>query len=603
METLLHARGVKDCGFSVRFFYVLCKGVGEMVVIEGGIKRARALRQGAACFAVVVVAVLAVFFAGFLGACTPKAPQQSAQQGAGTGGQIFYDVFSTEPASLHPISSNDVYSRQIQAKVLDTLMVQNPDTYEWEPAVAERFEESEAAGGQIAYTFYLRKGVVFHDGKPVGAEDIKFSFDAIKDPAFKGFALMPYYENIASATVVDAHTVRFDTKEKYFNNFNVLAGLYVLPQHYYGDPKKKLNKTLLGSGPYKLGEYKKGQHIRLDKNEAWWGFKDEAFADYHKMGALFYRFIKSATVQLESLKKGRIDFMALRPEDFVQKASGPMWEQGPKGEGPSLVKVQAQNLTPKSYGFVGWNFKRPLFQDRKTRVALAHLMNREMMNKKFRFGMSLLATGPWYRQSPYANPSVKPLGFDPVKAKKLLKQSGWQDTNKNGILDKMLGDKRKEFSFTLIFSNKDTEKYYTTYQQDLKKAGIDMRLKLLDWNTFIKLLDDQKFDAVSLGWGAGSVDNDPKQIWHTESAQKGGSNFISYSNPEVDALIDKGRAELDRKKRIDIYRKIYKKIAFDAPYAWMFVNRYDLYAHTGRVQKKRDTYRYAIGKDFWRLTN
>ena len=133
----------------------------------------------------------------------------------------------------------------------------------------------------------------------------------------------------------------------------------------------------------------------------------------------------------------------------------------------------------------------------------------------------------------------------------------------------------------------------------LKKAGIDMEIKIVEWNTFVKALDDKKFDAVMLGWGGGSVDNDPKQIWHSSSAQAGGSNFISYANPTVDKLIDEGRQELDRNKRIQIYQKIYKEIADDAPYAFLFNNKYFLYAHTSKMKMDKPTYSYGVGYETW----
>lgn len=128
-----------------------------------------------------------------------------------------------------------------------------------------------------------------------------------------------------------------------------------------------------------------------------------------------------------------------------------------------------------------------------------------------------------------------------------------------------------------------------------------MNIKLLDWASFVKALDERKFEAVTLAWTGGSVDNDPKQIWHSKSAQKGGSNFNGYSNPEVDRLIDQGRAEVNKKKRIKIYKKIYRLIAADAPYAFMFVPKYTLYAYRNRVKQEKPTYKYGLGSSLWWL--
>ena len=104
---------------------------------------------------------------------------------------------------------------------------------------------------------------------------------------------------------------------------------------------------------------------------------------------------------------------------------------------------------------------------------------------------------------------------------------------------------------------------------------------------------------MALGWSGGSVDLDPKQIWHSASAVKGGSNFTAYKNPEVDTLIDQAREELDKTKRIALLRQVYRIIADDAPYAFLFNNQFTLYAHTARMRNVRETYNYGVGLDYW----
>lgn len=279
-------------------------------------------------------------------------------------------------------------------------------------------------------------------------------------------------------------------------------------------------------------------------------------------------------------------------EIFVKKAVGKLW-------GTKVHKKKVKNDKPKKYGFVAWNFKNDLFKDRRVRVALAHLMDRERMNKLFRYGASDLATGPWYKGSPFASKKVKPFKFDLAKAKKLLKDAGWVNNGKDPIREKKINGVKRKFEFTLMFPTKDVKKYFTTYQQDLAKAGIKMNLKILDWATFIKALDEKKFDAVSLAWGAGSIENDPKQIWHTDSAKNKGSNFISYSNKEVDRLIMEGRKVLDFDKRVPLWNKIYEIIAADAPYAFMFNDVYNYYGVSDKVKMDKPTYAYDISDKFW----
>lgn len=506
-------------------------------------------------------------------------------------GGTFYVNLSAEPPTLNPITSTDVAAARVQGYVLDSLMERNEETYAWQPSLAEKVETS--ADGRT-FTFTIRRGAKFHDGKEVTAEDVKFSFDVIFNDEFQAFRRRPYFENIDSATVIAPYTVSFTAKTQYFGNFNAVAGLPVLPKHVYGDvhKAKKMNKEIVGSGPYILEQYDKGQKIVLKRNKAWWGNELPEWRGKYNFARIVMKFVKEENVALTMLAKGELDFERLTPEAYEKKTEGKEW-------GTKVFKFQIENKAPKGYGFIGWNLRRPLFQAKNVRLALTHLLNRELMNEKFNFGKALLATGPWHQASEYADPTVKPIPYDPSAALELLHSEGWRDTDHDGILDKESGGTKVDFAFTLLNANKDFEKYLVLYQDDLAKAGIRMEIKLLEWNTFVTKLDEAQFDAVVLAWSGGSVDLDPKQIWHSSSAVKGGSNFIGYKNPEVDRLIDEARQELDKSKRIPLLQAVYRTIAADAPYAFLFNSRFGFYAHTARIQKVRDTYTYGVGTDYW----
>ncbi|MBS1968742.1 MAG: peptide-binding protein [Bdellovibrionales bacterium] len=528
-----------------------------------------------------------VVVAGLSSAALAAKPNENAPQGG-----VFNLNLQGEPPTLHPIASTDTYAQGVQNYVLDTLLTRDLETYAWKPRVAEKWEISK---DNKVFTFHLRKNAVFHDGKPVTAEDVKFSFDAIFEPAYQAAHLRPYYEGIAKVEVVDPLTVKVTAKDTYFKNFDVIAGgMAVIPKHIYGDVEKskKMVRTLIGCGPYALDKFERGQIITLKRFDKWYGNEDKEWKGMYNFATINMRFYKEETVYLERAKKGDLDYIDLRPEAYVKKTEGAPW-------GKTIIKHKVENSAPKSYGFVGWNLRRDLFQDKNVRVALAHLMNREEMNKKFRFGMADLATGPTYVKSDYAPKTVKPFLFDPKAATELLAKAGWTDTDKDGTLDKVVNGKKVSFKFTLIHPNKDNEKYWTMYKEDLKKAGIDMEIKYLEWNSFLKLMDEGNFDAVALGWGGGDITWDPKQIWHSSSAVPGGSNFIGYKNPEVDKLIDEARQSLDEKKRVKLLQQVYEKIAADAPYVFMFNDKYDLYATASRIQMPAETFKYGVGVDFW----
>ena len=528
-------------------------------------------------------------------AAPTKVPDQPYGNPNATVGGTFYIVFATEPPTLNYFSSADIYSSIIQGNVLESLLGQHPDTYEWVPGLAEKWAISKDGK---RFTFTLRSNAKFHDGKPVTVQDVKFSFDAIFKPEYNAAIRRVYYEDLASCEILDEHTVRFTAKEKYFRNFDSAAGLRVLPQHVYGDPEKAktLNTTLVGSGSYMLESFDRGNRIVLKRNPDWWGWSVPLYKGTSNFNRIWYRFQSQENIRLEMLKKGDLDYLdeySITPELYFKKAEGPEW-------GKTVAKEKVSNKSEKPFNFVGWNLRRPLFADRNVRIALAHLMNREFMIEKFRYGLSVPATGPWHLYSDYASKKVQPLNYDPKKASELLAKAGWKDTDGDGLLDKVINGKKVKFSFTVLYANPDREKYLTVYKEDLKKAGINMELNLVEWNTFNKLVSDEhNFDAVNMAWGGGAVDLDPKQIWHSSSDSVHGSNFVGYHSSEVDKLIDQAREELNKPKRIKILQKVYEKIADDAPYAFMFNEKFVLYMHTTRVKMVKPTYNYAIGNDTW----
>lgn len=506
--------------------------------------------------------------------------------------ETFYNNLGGTPENLHPIRSTDASSGKIQGHILESLLQRNINTYQWESSLAKKWYIN--PNGK-EFTFYLHKGLKWSDGKDLTAHDVQFSFEAYKDPQYGGVHLIPYLEGLDTVKAIDKHTVKVKTKVAYFGNFQIIAGLAIIPKHIYKDPSLKLSHTVIGSGAYKIEHNIKGKILVLGKNPFWKvQAQNPTNKNLYQFPKIVFRFIQAEGDALLRLQREALDYTRLTSESYTQKTNKKPW-------GTTLVKVKVRLKKPKGYIYIGFNLKKPLFQDVRLRTALAHLMNRKLMNEKFNYGYSALATGPWSFQSEYADKTVQPLEFNPAKAKKLLRQAGWKDADKNGILEKSINGKKTELSFEVIYPAASYEKYLTFYQQDLKKAGVKLNIKILEWTTLLRVMNDQKFDTVILGWGAGSVDLDPKQIWHTQSSQKGGSNFVSYSNKKVDALIDKGRSQMDRNARIKTFRKVYRLIAKDVPYIFMFVSPYTFYGVNKRIHRPKDTFNYGVGELYWSL--
>ena len=507
--------------------------------------------------------------------------------------ETFFNNLRSDPENLHPIKSTDYYSAVIQSHILESLLERNDDTYEWEPSLAKKWSVS--PDGKTM-TFEIFDNLQWSDKKPLTAQDIKFSFSAYTNPAYGGITYIPYFEKIKSAAVLSDTKIQFEVKEPYFGNFQVIANMSIIPEHIYKDPKLKLSKTVIGSGPYMISHYVKGKILVLKKNPLWKGVENKIDRKRFQFPSVVFRFVLDPTDVLLRMEKEHLDFTYFTAEQYMNKTNKPPW-------GTKIKKVEYSNKSPSGYSYIGFNFKRELFKDRRVRKALAQLLNRKFINEKFFYNKYELARGPWYFWNDYADPAVPPILFDPKEAKKLLRQAGWTDKDQNGLLEKTINGIKKELKFTLMFSSgSPAEKYLTLYQEELKKAGVKMELKTLDWTTLLRLLDDRNFDAVSLGWGS-SIDVDPKQIWHSSSSRKGGSNYIGYSNPEVDALIDKGRAQLNKQERIKYFKKVYRLIAADVPYIFFFNSRQSFYGVNDRIETYRPSWNYSTGLFYWTFKN
>lgn len=526
---------------------------------------------------------------------TSVAQATKSNASAPKGGSFNYNL-DAEPESLHPIMAGDAYEQYFASYVHDGLCYNDIDTWDYKPGVAEKWEVSKDG---LVYTFFLRKNAFFHNGDPITAEDVKASYEAIKEPKHQALNLLSYIEGITKVEVLDTHTIRFTTKEKYFKTLGTFCGIIrVLPKSVYGDVNKsiKLQKEAVGAGPYKFEKYDKGQMIVIKKFDKWYGWSLPEFKGFHNFDQIIFRFTKDENILVEKFKKGDLDYAELlSPEAYIKMTGKPFKTKFDSGKFNAFSVV---NDKPKSYGYIGFNFKDPVLASKNVRLAIAHLVNRDEMNKKFYDNARNLATGPVSVRSKQAA-DVKPIEFSANKAKELLSKDGWTDSDKNGVLDKVINGQKKELKFSFIYANKNNEKLWTIIKEDAKKAGIEIELKFLEWNTFIKNIDERSMQLWAMGWGGGDVESDPKQIWHSTSTGKGGSNYGSYANLEVDKLIDEGRQELDAAKRTKLFKKAYTLIAQDVPYVFLFNNKYDHYARSKKVSAPADTFKYDFGFSTW----
>ncbi|MCZ6747968.1 MAG: ABC transporter substrate-binding protein [SAR324 cluster bacterium] len=504
--------------------------------------------------------------------------------------------FGVQPHTLHPINATDVYGNQILGLIYEDLTTLDVDTLEHLPVIAKRWEIS--ADNKV-FTFYIDPEARWQDGKPVTAEDVKFSFDVLFHEKLKYRAKwMSYYGNVEKAEVVDPRTVRFTVKNDHFHNFINVASLRILPKHGFDpdDPNETvLAKEPMGSGPYRFSEWKKGNSISLRRHGAYWGAGLPQNLGRHNQELLLFKVIPTDKVALESFKKGDLEFLGLTPEQWVKETSGEEFGEG-IDSGARLIKLDVQNRAPRSYSYVGYNPESPYFGDKRVRRAMSHLFDRDEIIDKFFHGLRDKAVGPFEVNSRYSSAKVEAIEFSIPKAIGLLEEAGWRDTDDDQIVDK----DGRPFRFTVMLADASEVglKVLTLTKENMRKAGVVLEIKPVDWTSLLQLIDELKYDAVMLGWSRGQFP-DPTALWHSKNAMAGGLNLVRYRNPEVDKLIDAGVKTIPDEERIELFRRVHQLIFDDQPYTFLVETSHTLIGFNSKFGMVKAWYNYDLGTSYW----
>lgn len=497
---------------------------------------------------------------------------------------------SEDPEILNPLLSTSDYAVDIQSWVCDSLLKRDLNTYSWQGGIAEKWE---LAKDNSSVTFTIRDRVYFHNGEKLKAEDIQYSFDVYKRIEVVNPSVAAYFDGIKSVDILAPQKIRVNFKNSYFKNFEVAATNWILPKNIY-DIKTQSTTQLVCAGPYKMDVYEKNKRIGLKLFDKYYGLNVNHLKQLNNFLSIDFQILKDEESRIGKLKKSEIDFLEFPNSDLLER------KLVSDTVSKSLIKVRVENKIPKAWSYIGWNLMKPLFSDVNVRRALNLAVNKDEINKVFFESQLNVLNGPFHHTQEYGG-KIKPFARDLKTAHSLLHKSGWSDTNKDGILDKTIEGIRLDFKFVLFYANKDFEKIWQYMRQEYRILGIDMELRYQDFNIMMKAKEDLSFDALALSWSGGGMDPDPKQLWHSDSSIKGGSNFIGYKNIDVDKLIDKGRMTLDRKKRMVIFEKAYQLIADDNPYLFLFMDKFVYYAHVNRFNKSKDTYNYGLGINTWSL--
>ena len=497
----------------------------------------------------------------------------------------------SDPEQLNPLTSNDAAASSLLQYIFQSLLTRDPKSLELQPLIAAA--RPTISEDKLTYTFSIRRDAHFQDGRPLTGADVLFSIKAIKHPLVNAPFLRVYFNSVVDARLLDDFTIQFKIKEPYFLNESVLGGIDVLPRHYY-DPENLLkdvsvadlagpierlssqsrkfaeqfNKNFarnpMGSGPYKFDSWKTGREIELVRDEQYWGYSkegvDQPYIDRHR-----YRIINNMDAALVRLKSGGLDEMSLTPIQHV------------RGTGSDRFKrdFQKYEYFAPNYSYIGWNNNHRIFRDKTVRKAMTFFTNREQMIKAVLFGLGEVVEGPIYFFRPEYDKTLPSYPYDPKKGLELLKQAGWRDSDGDGVLDKIIDGEKTPLRFELkINSGNTTRKSVALVLQDeLRRHGIDVSVREIDWTIFLSDVKARKFDAIILGWSMSVSEPDAYQVWHSSQAANQGSNHIGYKNARVDKILEQYRREFDPEKRIALYREFQKILSDEQPYTFLFLGK------------------------------
>jgi peptide/nickel transport system substrate-binding protein len=220
-----------------------------------------------------------------------------------------------------------------------------------------------------------------------------------------------------------------------------------------------------------------------------------------------------------------------------------------------------------NYTYLGFNLKHKPFDDIRVRQAINYAVNKQELIEGVLLGLGEPVSSPYKPGTRWTNPELSPYPYDPQKALALLKEAGFADHDGDGILDR----DGKPLAFEILTNqNKQREMTAVLVQRRLKEIGIDVKIRVLEWASFIgRFIKTGEFDAVLLGWSL-SLDPDQYGIWHSSQQAPGQFNFIGYNNPEVDKLLEQGRLELDSDKRAKIYHEFSRILLEDSPVVYLY---------------------------------
>jgi peptide/nickel transport system substrate-binding protein len=493
----------------------------------------------------MIVAALAVACASPTQPGASTAP--SAQAGPVAGGTVTIPI-GADP-TLNPWSPNAfVESLFINRAIFDGLTKPGKDLAP-APDLAESWT---TAPDGLSWTFKLRSGVKWSDGKPFSADDVGFTFNDIVLKKELGAQNAASYAAVKSVTVVDPATVRFELSRKFAALPSFLAyNSGIVPKHILSaDPLKttSFNKGVpVSTGPFKVEKYTSGQSVSLVRNENYFGPKPY-------LEKVVFTVVADPNTQIAQALSGDLQIMILDNKAAVERVKS----------AAGLVVVSRPLV---QYYWLSLNQTDVRFTDVRVRQAFVHAINREAIIKSVELGYGSIANSPITPAlKAYYDPSLaSKYPYDTAKATALLKDAGWTPGG-DGVLQK----DGKPFRFTMDVGQRGVlEPVNALIQQDLKKVGVAVDLNTMEWNAYIQKDVVRRDYTATVNWWTYPSDPDVFPYYHSSAAGKG-FNIPGYQDPKLDDLLVQGQSASDLESRKAVYKELQRYTSDVLPYLFLW---------------------------------
>jgi peptide/nickel transport system substrate-binding protein len=469
----------------------------------------------------------------------------------GSSREDLHAALYSDPTSLSLIGNTD-QNASILARLITDALVDYDGDLALQPRVAESWELS--ADGKTL-TFHLREGVRWHDGSPVTAADVVFTVERVRDPETQARSWMGLFQDVESVEAVDARTVVAKYSRVYADFLDAWR-VPLIPAHALGPDEEFLTSGFarhpIGCGPYRFVSWTPGSEVVLASHEDHW-------SGAPTLKKIVFHVVPDERTAFEALLRGDIDLLGLTPDLWREARAGRI------GDGFRIERVSRLALWNVAWNMDGTN---PFFKEPRVHQAMTLALDRERFLEQALEGLGRPAATPWLPGTPWHDPSVEPWPFDPGGAADRLEETGWTDSDGDGVRDR----DGVPFSFTLLLpataQAATTDRMAAWMQERLAAIGVRMEVERLEWRAFLERRRSREFHAAMASL-VFTPSPDLYDLLHS-SAARGGYNYPGIADPEIDRLLEEGRNTLDPEARRKVYFRLQERVRELEPMACLF---------------------------------